>query len=538
MCALKTEYCVEIRVPKENGRHKFGSGYTLGPNWVLTAHHVLFGEEVDVAQSFKITWRDTWRIETGDEKEGGKELLVSRDDIVWYHEEYDIALIRFEPSYRNVPGAWWELAQKEFTQKEIEWQIFKAGGFLSNLHDEAKKQRRVTPQGSLGACSEGDKTIALDGSSVKLDDNEDWAGFSGSPVFVKGKLVAVVRTLKTGESSLDASFISAALDSEGEGEGQPALRDVPGFLVPPKTYPYWKKYRKIIQTILERKNLFVSLKESFREKVSQDDQWDTDNVKEFAEALYQADQRKVVQCLNAVFADLLEASGEEDIRFLAELSKIWLIFVAAGDHAISGVSSFKESEEGKPLEVKTMGPPQVDVEVQAANSEVRKPEFYLKGKRICSPFDLTPKHDTGIDKYECLAAVDTVANTRLKTVPGSDALFVEDVKQEVRRLVLQDESIMSVADLPDDSEDQRRFLAGQLESENIKGNHYIRLSCEDSSEKHSALSKLHSWCPGLLLFEVSKAKYLHDRAMNLTDLARIILGAEKLLSEKNTTRSS
>ncbi len=59
MSGLKTEYCVEIRVPKKNGKHQFGSGYTLGPNWVLTAHHVLFDDEIDTEKPVKITWRDT-----------------------------------------------------------------------------------------------------------------------------------------------------------------------------------------------------------------------------------------------------------------------------------------------------------------------------------------------------------------------------------------------------------------------------------------------------------------------------------------------
>ncbi|MCI5145934.1 MAG: serine protease, partial [Candidatus Electrothrix sp. AR3] len=361
MGGLTTEYCVEIRVPKKNSdKNKFGTGYTLGPHWVLTAYHVLFGDDVDAGQPIKITWRDTWRDEIGDQVEGGKQLSVNRDNIVWYHQEHDIALIRFEPPYKNVPGAWEELAQEN-----AEWQDFRSAGFLSNLHDEAEKQRRVTPEGSLGGCSEGENKIDLNNPTVNLHDNEDWAGFSGSPVFVKNKLVAVVRTVKTGENSLTASFISTALDSKGEGPDQPVLRDIPDFLIAPTRKKCWERVQQKVADALTD-TVYKALKKDYQDKINSEAK--INNSAALAELLFREENIKVIKLFSRVSTAMRKQQQVQEVCIMKDLASIWLVLMAAEQGNICGAEEFKENASAQSLDIKAVEPVLLDVEAQAANA--------------------------------------------------------------------------------------------------------------------------------------------------------------------------
>jgi hypothetical protein len=96
---IQTEHCVEIRVLLRDGDFEFGSGYTLGPHWVLTARHVLFPNGVDDSKPIEITWWD----ETGGTVKSTEP--VARDKITWSNQVHDIALIQCELPYENVVSA-------------------------------------------------------------------------------------------------------------------------------------------------------------------------------------------------------------------------------------------------------------------------------------------------------------------------------------------------------------------------------------------------------------------------------------------------
>ena len=90
---LSIELCTEISVPLKKGGHVGeGSGYTLGPGWVLTAHHVLFGDDVKEHANAKITivWRKAPELASGKPPS----VKVRRKAIAWAHPELDLALIR------------------------------------------------------------------------------------------------------------------------------------------------------------------------------------------------------------------------------------------------------------------------------------------------------------------------------------------------------------------------------------------------------------------------------------------------------------
>ena len=260
--------------------------------------------------------------------------------------------------------------------------------------------------------------------------------------------------------------------------------------------------------------------------------------KEFADLLYTTCESDVVECFSRVFGLMRNEKDENGITAFDELAHVWLALITAEVCSVNGISAFKDNEMAHPIPIKAMIPVRIDVEGQVANTEKRKPEFNLQGKELCSPFDLTPKQDTGLDKYESLAAVDAVVHHRLKTAPGIDAFFVGDVKKEVENFAIRKGSGISSSELPDNDEDRREFFMGQLKMAQRmrQGSHYVRLSCEDHAQDHSALCELHRWCPGLLLFDVSR-EYKSERVMNLTTLNLIIFEAKTFLAEKNTTQS-
>jgi hypothetical protein len=238
---------------------------------------LLFPDGYDESKPIEITWRDETELEIKDCK------AVIRDRIVWFHEEHDIALIRCESPYDDVVNAW-VLLGRDRPKHYAECKCF---GFLSNLHCETGKQRRKTPTRKFGAFSENALTVDVDDLSVSLENDELWAGFSGSPVFSFSgdKLVAIARTVNIGENGagLVASFISPALDAMG-GRDQVRLRDVPVFFVPSANVLWSEKLRpNAIKMLQAGSGVYKAIKKIYQDKV--DKGADISNEAELVDAL-------------------------------------------------------------------------------------------------------------------------------------------------------------------------------------------------------------------------------------------------------------
>ncbi len=531
MAEIQTEHCVEIRVAliKEEGVLGFGSGYTLEPHWVLTAHHVLFPVGVDESQPIKITWWD----ESETKIKG--EIAVHRDEITWFNEENDIALIRCNPPYEDVPSAWVLIGKSLPNQ----WVACKCAGFLSNLQNEEENQRRKTPAGNFGGFSKNAIKADVNGLDVELDDDELWEGFSGSPVFSGGKLVAVVRAVNTGQrgAGLVASFVSAALDKEG-GRDQVRLRDIPGFLVPRDTGLCWKRLQPgVLKAFETAPAVYEAIKKDYLEKLEKDT--DIKKASDLVNALYRAPQDKVIGCFVRVLQLMIQQNLPDEVGILDYLARVWLALLAADQGSIDGLGDFKNDPSAEPFSVSAVDPVPADIEGQAANSDSRYPRLQLYGQRLRSPMDLTPDHKTGLDENDSLAAKDAAGALIMKTRPGMGAFTEKDAKDELEKFATRPETGLSGPIAPEDDKKRGRIIADQLawDYEEYGGSFYIRIPRPAETGEHSALRDLHQWCPQLVIFEVSIGDN-PERMRCLTGLHRIIHKAQSFLADDINVQDS
>ncbi len=528
MADIRTEHCVEIRVPLKNGKYCFGSGYTLGPHWVLTAYHVLFPDNLDDAQPIKVTWWDESEDTVKDNRP------VARDEIVWFHQALDIALIKCESPYVDVPTAWEQIDQDRPTK----WKKKKcqSAGFLSNLKNEAGNQRRKTPRGTFALFSEKATKADINGSDVQLEDDALWAGFSGSPVFAGGKLAAVVRTVNLGEdgAGLSASFISPALDVEG-GKQQVRLRDVPEFLVAPGNMLWQEQLRaEVVKKLEHDKAVYSAIKAEY---LKQEKDAVIRNESALVDALARAPTNNVINCFLGVFRSMEQSASSSGVEVMEYLARVWLTLVAAEQRTIDGIDTFKYDHAAEPLAVNAVEPELVDVEAQAAIGENCEPRLDLYGQRLRSPMDLTPDHNTGLDANDCQAAADVDLARRLKTQPGLEA-FIDDVKNALEDRAIRPEGGLPVGFIASKNDKKRRyFISDQLDLNFAeKGRSvYIRIPKPVETDEPSALRDLHQWCPQLLIFEVTKNEEDLERYQYLTRLHSIIYRAKKFLDVENST---
>jgi len=520
MAELQVELCVEILVPLKNGRTGYGSGYTLLPHWVLTAHHVVCGDDVDYDRPLTIIWRDEKGI-------GIKQSMeVEQDTVVWYEaRDHDLAVIECDPPYQDVPRAW-EVLGRERPKAGVRWESY---GYLSGLKNIQDKQRSKNPNGRFERCASEALSAQLT-SSIALDDEDLWKGFSGSPVFAGGKLTAVVRAANTHERGrgLVVSFVSAALLTKG---GVKALRltDLEGFALPPAREQSWEVLGpEVVKQLETSATVFDALKTKYTEIV--DSRASFGNESELATAMYGAPVDKLSRCLNMVLRSMIACGEADGIRVIEHLAHVWLVLIAADRGNIEEVESFKSDSKLPPFSVKAVEPVVLEVEAQAARGEGRLPTLELKGQCLRSRFDYTPDvQSTGMDMDGSVATGHTMSVLRRKTQPGMNA-FVERVSGHLKSLVVDPETGISTLSALD-AKDQERLIAWHLElkGDELGGSIYIRVPPASGTEEQSALRELRGRCPPLLLIEVTED---HDpeHMLWVSTLHRIIYNAQQALN--------
>lgn len=225
---LNKTFCVEILAKNtKSGAVSEGSGYTIGPNWILTAYHVLFDDEADPRDlHFEIAWPQ------GPLDEQGAPNRITSDKqtikLVWsLGGSCDLALLRCElpAPFRDAPGGA-ELLASALPESDVgRWKSFGylwkiVSGTKTREDAETGEQKKEylrdyhDPQGPVGVNhSSGEKTfwhVDVGG----LDSAELWQGFSGAPVFVADRLVAIVTDARPGSrgKALHVSLIPPALE--------------------------------------------------------------------------------------------------------------------------------------------------------------------------------------------------------------------------------------------------------------------------------------------------------------------------------------
>ncbi|MBF0631366.1 MAG: hypothetical protein HQL89_10305 [Magnetococcales bacterium] len=184
-------YVVLISVPSKDGLAELATGYPVVPNLILTARHVLETKDRDNQKPIKAKW---WYHKPKVDGDQGW-LTLADDAIVWRGEgELDAALLR--------------LPEKEWTPKESlflssdrpsEDTRWASEGFphvarRKELPKAASFQGRVYSKADAEPCFE----LSEDANP---DREEGWKGVSGMAVFVRRKILGIVRSNPTGFNS-------------------------------------------------------------------------------------------------------------------------------------------------------------------------------------------------------------------------------------------------------------------------------------------------------------------------------------------------
>lgn len=530
MAGLRTEHCVEIRLPARSGGPCFGSGYALAPHWVLTAHHVLFADDRDPGSTrLEIVWRDA-------QGAAMSPRSVSRDQILWHSERHDIALVRCQPPPNtDLPGAWELIAQA----RPAAGSRCDCVGYLAGLQDEARQPRRKSPSGTLANYSPREIAADLDGLSVQLEGDKYWSGFSGSAVFAGHRLVGVVRTVNTGErgKGLTLSFVAPALMATGDGAGMVPLREVPGFLVCPGPQACWDKLRAgVIQRLDHHARLSEHLAASCREALPEASE--IDGSEALAGRIFDLPRPTLCRALERALEAMLQAprdlAGVQGIEYLA---LIWLRLLAAEQGAVPPLGGASSTPGDAPLPVMASRPLLLDLESKLAEASGGEPLLRATADYLRSPLDLTPAHNTGLDPHCRQAQQDAKDAYALKNRPGMgmELFRPEEAKRQVKEIVVDSGIGLALSDLPPDDATCGRFVSGLLPD---RGNrrYYVRVPVTWQGAEAQAVRALGGWAPELLVIDVDPVEDW-ERSRDLAALHRIILRCQTALSDGESART-
>ncbi len=226
---MEHERVTEISNPHYS---KNGTGYLLGENLILTARHVLSSAEdspntpLEPEKSYDVRF---W----GDYEQGRTKWQEAAAILCWDSEEFDLALLRFEngrPAFlsgelENIQIG--KLGNKTVAAEGVGFPVVQKSG---------RKQNAEPLQGMLsGLAGKRTDQLRLQLNSPVPMQPEEWAGISGTALFVDKYLVGVVTVTNQGFGERVLWGVPIALVAKDEefcrlvfGEGkEPVLQSLP-----------------------------------------------------------------------------------------------------------------------------------------------------------------------------------------------------------------------------------------------------------------------------------------------------------------------
>lgn len=170
--------CVEFFVPVQGGQGRFGTGYPVAKDLILTAQHVLFPTNRDDKKPIEMRWHNLAKPHNRWQAAG---------KIVWSGgRRFDAALIQ-HPLPKGIHHYGLLAEQRPATSCEWESEGFPEAG---------RKGDGSCPVGMMGKVfSSADRySVIVLGADYPPGVAENWRGASGSPVFVGGRIVGVIKT--------------------------------------------------------------------------------------------------------------------------------------------------------------------------------------------------------------------------------------------------------------------------------------------------------------------------------------------------------
>lgn len=210
---------VQIELPLNDGGYSYFSGYIFSDGLVLTCSHG-FSDHENYHPTKNISIRSynfSAEIEFTASNFAGLSDVDEMFEFV--SESFDIVLLKCEEAkgdYQETQGA--------SLYKSGNWE---AGGYPFFSRESKDTKGYKSFDGEFTAIEQGAKSIKLSVSKPKLEAMSDWKSVSGSPVFIHGKLVGVLRCYSTYnddsnnkvtiKDQLEASYLKELLLDENSG---------------------------------------------------------------------------------------------------------------------------------------------------------------------------------------------------------------------------------------------------------------------------------------------------------------------------------
>lgn len=176
---------VQIEVPLKGGTYNYFSGYIFSDGVVLTCLHGFKDRpDYDAAQKIVVKSFD-FETELTFESSTFDALLLEQDFFLCCSDKFDMALMHCA----EAKGNYQEPLLAKLTRPG-EWE---AGGypFFQRENQDTKGYKNFN--GSYTAVEPGAVNLSLTVLQPQLSNMNDWGSVSGSPVFVHGQLVGVLR---------------------------------------------------------------------------------------------------------------------------------------------------------------------------------------------------------------------------------------------------------------------------------------------------------------------------------------------------------
>ena len=170
---------VQIVVPVGDKGWEIGTGYPVAKDRILTARHVLFPKNRNKTRKIEIRWFHL---------SGPAKKWDPIDDSCIIEESYndlDVAIIN-HPFPEQVDN--WGILSEDKPSDHVDWV---SQGFASAGKLEGDVQEPVDLKGNTYSMADTQTSFKL-GVDDKVQEEKQWKGASGSPVFVNGVILGVI----------------------------------------------------------------------------------------------------------------------------------------------------------------------------------------------------------------------------------------------------------------------------------------------------------------------------------------------------------
>jgi hypothetical protein len=229
-----------------------------------------------------------------------------------------------------------------------------------------------------------------------------------------------------------------------------------------------------------------------------------------------------------------DKAGIQAVEYLA---LVWLRLLAAEQGTVPPLVGPARTLQGAPLSVAASPPMLLDLESKLAEASGSDPLLCVAGDLLRSPLDLTPAHNTGLDKDGRLARQDTKDAYALKHCPGTELFRSEDAKARLKQHAIATGIGMTLGDLPSDDAQSGRFVSELFYAEGKYRSYYVRIPATWQGPDAEAVRALGAWAPELLVVDVEQVQN-PERSLDLAVLHRIILRCRTALSDGTPERAS